>query len=183
MSDSFTGTLQPFAFGFAPRGWKVCDGGLLPIAQYGALASLLGTTWGGDGRATFGIPDARGRVVLGAGTYPVTGVEYLMGQYGGSESVALKEPNAPAHSHGLQASTDYADYFAPGADKMLGHATGIDGEGGAVTINIYGPRNDKMKPIEGVAVATGGSQRISVLQPGLTTNLCICVSGVHPPRP
>jgi len=180
MSDSFTGTLQPFAFDFAPRGWALCTGSLLPIAQYGALYSLLTTTWGGDGRATFGIPDARGRAVLGAGTSQLTGVIYRLGQYGGHESVTLKEPNAPAHVHGLQASTDYADYFAPGGDKVLGRSAGLDGEGGDVFVNIYGPRSDKMKPIEGVGAVIGGSQPVSVLQPALTTNLCICTNGAHP---
>ena len=96
--EPFLGQIMAVGFGFAPRGWTTCDGQLLPIAQNSALFSLLGTTYGGDGRTTFGLPDLRGRSIVGRGQG--AGLSNISwGQRGGSETTTLLANNLPAHSH------------------------------------------------------------------------------------
>lgn len=182
MSDAFTGTLQPFAFEFAPRDWKLCDGSLLPAAQYSALASLLGRTWGGDGVNTVGIPDARGRTIIGQGPSTASSVTYTVGQTGGEEAVTLKETFLPAHTHGLYATGSNANSHVATAADILGQANGLDEIGQDCIVNIYAPRDDSTKPLEGV-VPVGDFMAVPILQPALTTNVCICVNGQLPPRP
>jgi microcystin-dependent protein len=179
MSDAFIGTLQPFAFSFAPRDWKLCDGSVLPAAQYSALASLLGRTWGGDGVNTVGIPDARGRTIIGQGPSTASGIAYAVGQTGGDAEVTLKEPNLPAHNHNLFATATNADSTVAKTTHILGKAGGLDEIGQDIIVNVYAPRDDKTKPLEGVS-AVGGSVAVPVFQPSLTASLCICVNGQMP---
>ena len=101
--EPFIGQIQLFGFGWAPVGWAVCNGQLLAISQNTALFSLLGTTYGGDGRTTFGLPDLRGRVPLGLGQGPGLST-YDLGQVGGEESVTLTTAQLPSHNHGMQGS-------------------------------------------------------------------------------
>ena len=96
--EEYIGTVKAFGFGFAPRNWASCDGQLLPIASYTALFSLLGTTYGGDGRTTFGLPDLRGHAPIGDGTAPGFSNRPL-GQKGGSETNTLSTAQMPAHGH------------------------------------------------------------------------------------
>ena len=98
MTEPFIGEIACFGFDFAPRGWAKCDGQLLPIAQYTALFSLIGTRYGGDGRTTFGLPDLRGRVSLHQGHGPGLS-DHMVGAKGGDESVALTPAQLPVHSH------------------------------------------------------------------------------------
>ena len=105
MSEVFIGVLQPFAFPFAPRNWKICDGSLLPIAQYQTLFALIGTTYGGNGATNFAIPDTRGRILLGQGRLP-GGSTYTIGESSGSEAVTLTVQNLPAHMHLMMASVN-----------------------------------------------------------------------------
>src|SRR5215213_9505849 len=102
MSDQFVGEVRLVGFNFAPTGWALCNGQLLPISQNTALFSLLGTTYGGDGKSTFALPDIRGQVVVGPGQSPGTS-EYYEGQAGGSQDVTLLNSEMPAHNHGAQA--------------------------------------------------------------------------------
>lgn len=182
MSYAFTGTLQPFAFSFAPRDWKLCDGAILPANQYSALNALLGRTWGGDGVNTVGIPDARGRTIIGSGPSTASEVIYAVGQSGGDPAVTLKEPNLPMHAHGLYATATNADSNVARATHLLGKSGGLDEIGQDCVVNIYAPRDDKTKPLEGL-IPVGDFMAFGVLQPGLTTNVCICVNGAFPPRP
>lgn len=118
MSEPFVGQVVAVGFNFAPVNWHLCDGSLLPISQYTALFSLLGTTFGGDGQTTFGLPDLRGRAVLGAGQGP--GLQpYVVGQLGGDESVALTSDQFASHTHVLSAATTVTTP-TPGPGVALG---------------------------------------------------------------
>lgn len=101
--DPFIGEIRCFSFGWAPTGWMLCNGQLLPISQYTALFSLVGTTYGGDGRQTFALPDLRGRVPLTFGQGPGPS-PYELGQAGGAEQVTLTPDQLPAHNHTVAAS-------------------------------------------------------------------------------
>ena len=107
MSEPFLGQLMLVGFNFAPRGWALCNGQLLSISQNTALFSLLGTTYGGDGVQTFGLPNLRGRVPLHYGQAP-SGVNYSQGQVGGEENVTLTQQQMPQHSHQVLATSDDA---------------------------------------------------------------------------
>lgn len=181
MSDAFVGTLQPFAFEFAPRDWKLCDGAVLPAAQYSALNRLLGSTWGGDGVNTVGIPDARGRTIVGQGPSSASGVVYTVGQTGGGEAVTLKESHLTAHTHFLYATVTNANSPVVRAADILGKANGLDEIGQDCVVNLYAPRDDKAKPLGGI-VPVGDFMAVSILQPALTTSVCICVNGPYPPQ-
>jgi microcystin-dependent protein len=182
MSDVFLGTLQHFAFDFAPRGWKLCNGDLLPRAQYSGLAALIGSTWGGDGLRTIGVPDARNRILVGHGLSPASGVNYVLGEHGGEDTVTLKDGHLPFHGHGLNASTGAADRWAPEEGRVLAKSNSLNEIGEDQTIWIYHPRTDDMKSIGGLSTA-GAAEAFSIHQPTLTTNLSICVDGPYPDRP
>ena len=116
MADPFIGQIVMFAGNFAPRGWALCDGQLLPIAQNQALFSILGATYGGDGGTSFALPDLRGRVPLHAGQGPGLN-DYNLGQQGGVEQVTLNTSNLPAHSYTAttttRAQSNYGDSASP----------------------------------------------------------------------
>ena len=118
MSNPFLGELRLVGGNFAPRGWAFCAGQLLPIAQNDALYALIGTTFGGDGQVTFGLPDLRGRVVIGQGTG--SGLSsYVIGQMSGTESVTLNQNQMPAHNHTLIAYNVDSTDAAPGPTLAL----------------------------------------------------------------
>lgn len=121
--EPFLGQLALFGFDFAPRGWMFCDGQLLPIAQYSALFSLLGTTYGGDGRTTFGVPDLRGRAPIhfghGAGLS-----NRILGAMSGAEVATLTVANLPAHSHPLHAVNATANVSDPDGARLAVPAAG-----------------------------------------------------------
>src|SRR2546423_14643670 len=122
MSDPFVAEIRMFAGNFAPKGWALCDGQLLPISQNTALFSLLGTFYGGDGKSTFALPDIQGSVPLGQGQ-STTGTEYFLGQQGGEQVVTLLQSEIPVDTHKLKAHTpDKADLLTPPANSSLGKA-------------------------------------------------------------
>ncbi len=168
MSEPFIGQIQTFGFNFAPRGWALCDGQLLPIPQFSALFSLLGTTYGGDGRTTFGLPDLRGRVALhqgqGAGLS-----DRRLGQKGGTEDVTLAASQLPGHSHPLNAVAAEATSFKPAGNLLAAEV-------------IYGPGpSDTMLAADAIG-DTGGDQPHNNMQPYLVINWCIALTGVFPSR-
>jgi microcystin-dependent protein len=112
VSDPFLGEIKLVPYGFEPRGWAYCDGRELPINQNQALFALLGTNFGGDGRTTFGLPDLRGRVPVGAGA-AATGTTYALGETGGDESVKLTVGQLPPHGHAVRASSGAATTKKP----------------------------------------------------------------------
>src|SRR5689334_14491352 len=132
MSDTpLLASIAIFAGNFAPRGWALCNGQILPIAQNTALFSLLGTTYGGNGQTTFALPDLRGRAPIGTGQGPgLSNVD--LGQVGGTENVTLLTSNMPMHNHSLNASSAAADVGAPGATVVL--ANSGDSRSGGVPI-------------------------------------------------
>jgi microcystin-dependent protein len=164
MTEPFIGEIQVFPFGFAPRGWAQCNGELLPINQYQALFSLLGTMYGGNGQTTFALPDLRGRVPLGVGA------GYSQGQQAGEEMHTLIVSEMPAHLHQAIASS------APPSTPSPAGATWAD-----MGANSYaaGPN----APMAGNAVApTGGGQAHENRSPYLTLNFCIALVGIYPSR-
>lgn len=173
MADPFVAEIRIFPFNFAPRGWAWCDGQLLPLSQNTALFSLLGTTYGGNGKSNFALPDLQGRTPMHPGQGPGLSLHDL-GETGGSETVSLLESEIPAHSHSWRASTDDGDLKAPTADRS--YARSINGA-------IYAPGNSPQVLMADVALApSGGDQPHNNLMPYLTFYFCIALQGVFPPR-
>lgn len=121
MSESYVGEIRIFAGNYAPEGWAMCNGQLLPINENEALFALIGTTYGGDGRTNFAVPDLRGRLPVHMGTSPRTGTGYVLGQAGGVEEVTLTVGQLPAHTHQAQANTA-ADAESPANAVWAGSA-------------------------------------------------------------
>lgn len=170
MYESFIGYIALFGFNFAPKGWSTCAGQLLPISQYSALFSLLGTTYGGDGRTTFALPDLRGRVAIGMSN------NYLVGQVGGSSEVTLLQNQLPAHSHFMTASTN-----GPTQNTASG-ASLASADRSTAMENIYTADGANNVNMGSVTSAVGGNQAHSNMQPYLGLNYCICMIGIFPSR-
>ena len=168
MAEPFLSEIRLMSFVFAPRGWALCNGQLLPINQNQALFSLLGTTYGGDGRVNFALPDLRGRSPLhvGAGT--------SLGERDGEEAHTLTVAELPGHSHALSASSDVANTNLPGTALPAGKPRG--------GINRYaaaGSSNTALHP-GSLTAAPGGGQPHNNLQPYLTINFVIALQGIFP---
>src|SRR4249920_1945133 len=123
MADPFVAEIRIFPFNFAPRGWAWCDGQLLPLSQNTALFSLLGTTYGGNGKSNFALPDLQGRAPMHPGQGPGLSLHDL-GETGGSETVTLLESEVPAHSHAMMANPTPGLLQAPGPDRGLSRSQG-----------------------------------------------------------
>jgi microcystin-dependent protein len=165
--DQFLGEIRLVAFDFAPQGWALCEGQLLPINQNQALFSLLGTYYGGDGKATFALPDMRGRVPLGCGQSS-TGSLYAIGSSGGEESVQLAVGQLPSHAHPVRANSGPSTTKEP--------AGAFPAKGGAYAT----AQNAKMNTV--MLGKTGGGQAHENRQPYLTLNYIIAVTGIFPAR-
>lgn len=174
MSEVFLGQIMPTGFDFAPRGFALCDGQLLPISQNQALFSLLGTQYGGDGISTFALPDLRGRAAVGAGVSadpawsPPT---VQMGQRGGTESVALSASSLPSHSHVLQADTAAGTALKP-ADKLYATSTTALYAGGGAQVPLHA---STVAPV-------GGGGAHENMQPYQVISYCIAMTGIFPSR-
>lgn len=167
--EPFLGQIQAFAFGWAPQGWLLCDGSLQSIATNEALYSLLGTTYGGDGRSTFGLPDLRGRAPIGMGTGPGLSPRKL-GELDGVENVTLLQPQMPMHSHFLNASSQGASESSP--------------QGAALAAaEIWTQNSPTMTANSGSIGVSGGNMPHENMQPSLAINWCIACTGAYPPRP
>lgn len=173
MSDAFVGEIRMFGFSRAPNGWQACDGSLLPIAEYQALFMLLGTTYGGDGQSTFGVPDLRGRLPLHQGAGPVTS-NHPIGQIGGSESVTLTLAQMPAHTHQLSVTSAAATLDVPAASALPGTVSGESFYLSDITGATALAMEDTAMSI------SGGSQPHENCMPTLTVQFCICWAGVFP---
>lgn len=171
MSEPFIAEVRIFAGNFPPRGWADCNGQLLPISQNTALFSLIGTTYGGDGRTTTALPDLRDRAAMHPGRGPGLS-DYRLGQTGGSDSETLNEAQMPAHSHALKASDAAADSGSPGA-KSLAHSG---------TTAHYNPALDTAPMAASSIAAVGGSQAHNNMQPYLSIRFIIALVGLYPSR-
>lgn len=165
MSEPFLGEIRAMSFNFAPKGWAQCNGQLLPINQNQALFSLLGTTYGGDGRVNFALPDLRGRVPVDTDFG-----SYQLGQKAGSEAVTLSPQQLPPHSHGFNATRGAANSATP---VTLASAPNLYGE----------PRN--LTPIGGQApagpsISSTGAQPHANVMPYLVIEFCIALQGIFP---
>jgi microcystin-dependent protein len=171
MADPFVAEIRIFPFNFAPKGWAWCDGQLLPLSQNTALFSLLGTTYGGNGKSNFALPDLQGRAPMHPGQGPGLSLHDL-GETGGSETVSLLESEIPAHSHGYRASAADGTNQTP-VNELLATGVGIGQYAAPGPLTALAP--------ESLAPA-GGDQPHNNLQPYLTFYFCIALQGVFPPR-
>jgi microcystin-dependent protein len=167
MAEPFLSEIRMFGFNFAPRGWATCSGQILPINQNQSLYSLLGTTYGGDGRTSFALPDLRGR----SPRLAANGEQ--LGQKTGTETVTIDETTMPAHTHGMQVA-DASNQGTPTNNF-------ISSGGGATTYRT--PAGAALVDMTADTVsAVGGSQSHNNMQPYLTVNFCIALQGVFPSR-
>lgn len=179
MAEPFLGEIRAFGFNFAPRGWAECNGQLLAISSNTALFSLLGTTYGGDGRTTFALPDLRGRSAMHQGTGP--GLQRKqMGQRGGVESTQLTTANLPPHSH--TASFRVADEDIATTTKAKNKALAQNANIEIYSKNPTFNEGNTMTP-EVISINnTGLGQAFSSQSPYLTVNICIALQGLFPSR-
>ena len=186
--DPFIGQIQPFGFSFAPRGWAKCDGQLIAISSNTALFSLLGTTFGGDGRTTFALPDLRGRSIVHIGHGP--GLNTIAwGERGGRETITLSQGNMPNHSHAL------INGVANGSLATITGGTAINESetnenklaSGGSQLDIYMESDGTAAGtldvnVSGTTSAAGSSQGFDSRNPFLGINVCIAQVGIFPSR-
>lgn len=170
MADPFVAEIRIFPFNFAPKGWAWCDGQLLPLSQNTALFSLLGTTYGGNGKDNFSLPDLQGRAPMHPGQGPGLSLHDL-GETGGSETVSLLESEIPAHAHQLRASSGAATDTVPSSSSVLASVSDAVKDNGTLSA---------MSPF--ALAPAGGDAPHNNLQPYLTFYFCIALQGVFPPR-
>jgi microcystin-dependent protein len=174
VADPFVAEIRIFPFNFAPTGWAQCNGQLLPISQNTALFSLLGTTYGGDGRSTFALPDLQGSAPMHPRQGPGLSLHDL-GEVGGTEIVTLLDSEIPIHSHALMASGQPGEDPSPSPSEALARSTGA---------NLY-QTNTAQNLVQLAPTAlspAGGSSPHNNMQPYLTLMFCIALQGVYPPR-
>lgn len=174
MSEPFIAEVKIFAGNFAPRGFAFCDGQLLPISQNTALFSLIGTTYGGDGRTTTALPNLQSRIPVHAGQGPGL-TRRRLGERGGAETVTLTASQLPSHTHSLLGSTDAADSAEP-EDKLVG-TTDFNRFFGGVAGSTT-----NMHPEAVSSFGTDESSSHDNLQPFLTLNFIIALVGLYPSR-
>lgn len=173
VAEPFLGEIRMFAGNFAPRGWALCDGQLLPISQYSSLFSILGTTYGGDGRTTFALPDLRGRVPVHAGDSTGPGLtRRYWGNKGGTETETLTVNQIPSHSHTLFASSEGADQVSPEDGTLAAKVR---------TKNYNAEEPDVNMRAESIE-NTGGGQAHNNMPPFACVNFIISLQGTFPSR-
>jgi microcystin-dependent protein len=171
MSSPYVGEIRMFAGSFAPAGWMTCDGQLLPISEYDTLFNLIGTTYGGDGQTTFGLPNVAGRVPVHMGTNPSTGTNYTLGELAGVSSVTLTTNQIPVHNHPV-----IADNNNPTTNQTV--PTNMY-YGNPSPTNIYSPGTSGLHPFMTLP-AQGGSQPHENMQPFLALTYIISLFGIYP---
>jgi microcystin-dependent protein len=175
MADPFVAEIRIFPFNFAPKGWAFCAGQLLPISQNTALFSLLGTTYGGDGKSTFALPDLQGNAPMFWGQGPGLSLRDL-GEMSGEQFVTLLTTEMAQHTHALQAGPDPADQQQPDQTRAIGRSQPF------IYKQPAGAAAPGAMAFQAVAPA-GGSLPHNNMQPYLTLNFCIALPGVFPARP
>lgn len=163
MAEPFLAEIRLMSFEFAPKGWAQCNGQLLPINQNQALFSLLGTTYGGDGRVSFALPDLRSRVPIHVGS------GHTLGERGGEQAHTLSMAELPGHTHVLQASSRDGNTPVPTGNVLAGTPS-----------QVYGAATNLVAVDAGTVTNIGGSQAHLNMQPYLTLNFCIALQGIFP---
>jgi len=173
MADPFVAEIRIFPFTFPPKGWAWCNGQLMPISQNTALFSLLGTTYGGDGKSNFALPNLQGSAPMHPGQGPGLSLHDL-GEQSGSETVTLLESEIPSHSHSLMSSAAPGNRTNPVGNAIARAPSGTP----------YAPAGNSTAQLAGQALApAGGDQPHNNMQPYLTFNFNIALQGVFPQRP
>jgi microcystin-dependent protein len=162
MAEPFIGEVRLMSFTFAPKGWALANGQLLPINQNQALFSLLGTTFGGDGRVNFALPDVRARVPIHVGN------GHTLGERGGEQAHTLSIAEVPTHTHVVNASGADANTNLPSGSVF------------ATAANVYGAAASQLALTAATVTNTGGSQAHVNVQPYLTLSFCIALQGIFP---
>jgi microcystin-dependent protein len=166
MAEPFLSEIRIMSFDFAPKGWALCNGQLLPINQNQPLFSLLGTTFGGDGRVNFALPDLRGRTPIHVGS------GHTLGERGGEQAHTLSIAELPTHTHVLSATTNTATTNSPDNTLMLAQSTAAD---------LYASGASNLVAMNPAAIGNvGGSQAHLNMQPFLTLSFCIALQGIFP---
>lgn len=178
--DSYLGEVKLWALNFAPKGWHLCDGTLMPVAQNQALFSLLNNYYGGDGRTNFALPDLRGRVPVATGHNSQTGANPQLGDKGGTETTTLTQQQTPPHNHAVNVRGDNGNQ-AGGLNRHIAAAVASTPPGGAIPLYASDGASVALAP-ETVGIE-GGGQAHNNMQPYLALNYYICTNGVYPPRP
>ncbi|MEI7769110.1 MAG: tail fiber protein [Chloroflexales bacterium] len=166
MAQPYVGEIRIFAGNFAPAGWEFCEGQLLPISEYETLFNLIGTTYGGDGQSSFGLPDMRGRLPIHFGN------GFTLAQAGGVEQITLTGAQLPAHSHALLGSSNLAAAATPQGTAPATSA--------AATITAYGTDAPFASLSASAIGSVGGSQPHSNVQPYLCVSFIISLFGIFP---
>lgn len=165
MAEPFLSEIRIMSFNFAPKGWAMCNGQLLPINQNQALFSLLGTTFGGDGRVNFALPDQRGRTPIHVGN------GHTLGEKGGEQAHTLSIGELPEHAHVFNATSAVATTNTPANTLMTGQSTASD---------LYAAANSLQAMSPAAVANVGGSQAHLNMQPFLTLTFCIALQGIFP---
>ena len=174
MSEPFVGEIRMFAGTFAPRGWALCDGQLLSISQNDALFSLFGTTYGGDGETTFGLPDLRGRIPIHAGSGAGPGLSPRdLGARGGAEQVTVTTAQLPGHDHGSLHGSSATGTTSNPAGNLPAKST---------TVDAYINEEPTQALAPAAVGSSGGSQSHSNVQPFLCVNFVVALFGIYPSR-
>ena len=174
MADPFVAEIRIFPFNFPPTGWAFCNGQLMPISQNTALFSLLGTTYGGDGKSTFALPDMQGNVALQAGQGQGLSL-YDLGQMSGSDTVTLLQSEIPIHTHTVSDhDADLGELNAPANNRVLAQSANANVYTAPAALTTMSP--------QALAIA-GSSFPHNNLMPYLTLNYCIALQGIFPQRP
>ncbi len=211
-TEPFIGEISYVAFNYAPSGWSQCDGQVLPISQYQALFSLIGTTYGGNGTSNFALPDMRGRVPVHQGQHP-GGSMFTLGQTGGVENTVLTINNLPVHNHTATATSTSTSVVAPGASatstlkaansdadqknasgNSLANAKGSSSAYSSTAPNVSMNAASIETTLSGLGITTttntnvsigptGNSQPFSIMPPYTVVNCIIALQGVYPSRP
>jgi len=176
MSDQFVAEIRIFPFNFPPKGWAFCDGQLLPISQNTALFSLLGTTYGGDGKSTFALPNMQGNTPMQQGQGPGLSQRFL-GEVGGEQNVTLLVTEIPSHNHSASAGPNTTQLPTPVNNVWT---SGLKTGPSLYTPTGTGGNDVAMNPL--ATSVTGSSLPHNNMMPFLTLNFCIALQGIFPPR-
>ena len=174
MADPFVAEIRIFPFNFAPRGWAWCNGQLLPISQNTALFALLGTTYGGDGKSTFALPNLMGRAPMHSGQGPGLS-QHVLGETGGSDTVTLLESEIPAHTHAVRANSDPGELQVPTPARSLARSQNAQAYQSTVNQSLVAMAPQTLS-------SAGGNLPHNNMQPYLTFYFNVALQGIFPPR-